>query len=176
MVSSGKAWREARENGIEFKFPDSGETAALRPIDVGLFVLTADIPDVLIKDILNIINNNPTKLALPPQEEIEQSKVWLKFLDDLTRFAFVNPKVVPDPQAENEISVEDVCYADKLQLFLLFSQPVRILKRFREYQNKPVAALVTPTNDGDQTKSDVGDQRVGQHDNRNARHVDGVAV
>lgn len=176
MVSSGKAWREAREQGIEFKFPDSGEIAALRPIDVGLFVLTADIPDVLVKDVLNIINNKPTQLQLPPQEEIEQSKSWLKFLDDLTIFAFVNPKVVSDPQTDNEISVEDVCYADKLQLFLLFSQPVRILRRFREYQNKPVAALVPTANDADQAEQVVGDKSVGKPDNRNARHVDRVAV
>lgn len=176
MATSGKEWREAREVGIEFTFPISGFTASIRPVEVDLFVMSHEIPDSIAGYIADIINAKPVKLEIPAQEQIEQSKKFLSFLNTLTRFAFVNPKVVDNPQDDNEISIEDVGYSDKLQLFFLFSRPARILRGFRQLQDKHVEAVVPPTNDGDKAEQVGGDQPVGKADNRNARHVDRVAV
>jgi hypothetical protein len=142
-VTSGKTWREAREKGIEIELI-SGNSVALRPIELDFFLRVGHVPSALASVLNDAINGKAYKLEVPEQERAEQSEEWIKFLNELVTFAFVNPKVVDAPQADDEISIDDVSYQDKLEVYGFFTRPARMLRSFRDKQTGNVA-VVAPT-------------------------------
>ncbi len=148
MATSGKEWRKAREEGVEITFP-SGRVAAIRPIEVDHFLLAGGhIPDFLTPIVLDMINGKGYMMELPLHEQLEKSKDFLMFLNELAKAAFVNPKVVDDPQADDEISIDDLTYGDKTIVYRFFSRPAEVLRRFRDSWAKSVAFVDAPQNDG----------------------------
>lgn len=148
MATSGKEWRKAREEGVEITFP-SGRVAAIRPIEVDHFLLTGGhIPDFLTPIVLDMINGKSYMMDMPLHEQLEKSKDFLTFLNELSKAAFVNPKVVDDPQADDEISVDDLTYGEKTIVYRFFSRPAEVLRRFRDSWAKSVAFVDVAQNDG----------------------------
>lgn len=175
MPTSGKQWRKAREEGVEIRLP-SGMTVALRPIEVDLFMRVGHIPDALAPTVNRLINGERLAFEVPALESLEQSKDWLLFLEELVTFAFVTPKVVNAPQGDDEISVEDVTYSDKLFVYRFFSYPAQVLEKFREEQSRHVAPLQFAADHGTAPIKGAGDKPVGRKTHRNAGRVDGLAV
>lgn len=147
MVTSGKEWRKAREEGIPFDFP-SGNKANLRPIEADFFVRVGRIPDVLAPLVNEMISGQDYEIKMPPMEELEKKKEWVEFLNELCTYAFVSPKVVAAPQAEDEISVDDLSYVDKYFVFTKFSLPAHRLRGFRQAQAESVAVVEPSANNG----------------------------
>ncbi len=148
MATSGKEWRKAREEGLPTVFP-SGMEANIRPVEVDFFLLAGKVPDILAPLVNQIIGGDRDyKIALPPSEQIEKHSEWVQFLRDLCTYAFIKPKVVDDPQGDDEISFEDIAFVDKYALFVKFANPAQRIKRFRQDQVEPVAALESTTSNG----------------------------
>ncbi len=147
MATSGKAWREARENGVEIKFP-SGFTASIRPIDVDFFVRVGRVPNVMAGMLADLLDGKHVKMDKPPLEKLEDRRDWLDFLNELVKYAFISPRIVDDPQADDEISIDDLAYGDKFIVYQLFAQPAEVLRRFRDAQSKFVAVVDDPKNNG----------------------------
>ncbi len=176
MVTSGKAWRQAREQGVELTFP-SGNTAAIRPIEVDFFVRVGHIPDGLAGTVSKLINGETVKIGdIPASEELEKSKEWLTFLNHLATFAFVNPKVVENPQADDEIAVDDLSYTDKVFLYQFFCRPAQILRSFRHAQTQSVASVGASGSNGAASQPVATDQPVGHAGDGDARSMDSHPV
>ena len=157
MATSGKAWRKAREEGIEVPLA-SGNVVALRPIEVVFFLKVGHIPDALAETVTKLIQGDTVKFEIPAAEREAQSKEWLTFLDELVRFAFVNPKVVENPQADDEIALADVSYFDKLTVYRFFCQPASFLRRFHDMQTQPLAGVAPATGNGQTGQPVLQDQ------------------
>lgn len=174
MANSAKEWREAREKGIEQVFP-SGLVAAIRPIEVDAFVVFGHIPDSMAHLVNRMINGEfiaPEELVAPSHEEIQKSEEWRKFLNELAIYAFVSPEVREVPENDNQISVWDVSYGDKVFLYHFFARPAGYLRSFRDFKAQPVEPVDAAANDGATSQQDPGDQPVGKSHHRTARHVD----
>lgn len=175
---SGKTWREAREQGVEVRLP-SGNEVRIRPMEVDFFILNGEIPDVLAPVINLMINAKPYSLPLGPGEEtteVEKWKKWVTFLNTLVTFALISPKVVENPQADDEISIDDIGYGDKMLVYQFFSRPAQILRGFREQQNKPLELMAAPGSNGQTVQPDTQDRSMGKSRHRTARHVDIAAT
>ena len=147
MATSGKEWRKAREEGIETLLP-SGATANLRPVEADFFLRVGHVPDALAPLINTIISGDSYKLEIPPVEQLEKGKEWIGFLNELCTYAFVAPKVVEAPQADDEISVDDICYLDKFAVYQKFSLPAHKLRTFRQAQAQSVATMESGASNG----------------------------
>ncbi len=175
-VTSGKAWRSAREEGIPIRFP-SGNVARIRPMETDFFVLHGKIPDDLSESVIKMMNGSPERPDIPVDKILDTMKdQWVPFLNQLCTYAFVNPKVVSDPQGDDEISVDDIAYTDKLVVYRLFSLPAQTLRKFREKQVGDVASVEPQSNDVPESQPDDEHQSVGEPTNGNARLLDGASI
>lgn len=151
MANSAEEWRKAREQGLPYQFP-SGLEADIRPVEIDFFILHEEIPDLLAPLINEIISGKPYKMDLPPMEELEKKTEWLKFLNDLCKFAFVNPQCVEKAAGEKlgatEITAADVPYVDKYALFLKFANPSSRIKSFRKEQTESLETVGASSGNG----------------------------
>src|SRR5882724_1379832 len=92
MSTSAEQWRKARKVGIEYEFP-SGNIARIRPIEVDFFFRIGHIPTPLVDVVIKIINGQTQSLTIPVSEQVEQTKEWTIFLNELCHYAFVSPSV-----------------------------------------------------------------------------------
>lgn len=158
MVTSGKNWRSPREDGVEIEFP-SGNVAKIRPLDIGAYIKIGYVPDILKPVVVKVVAEGSAPLELG--EEYENSVEWLKLLDALTEYAFIDPKVVQDPFEDNQISVEDVSFRDKVELFTFFGRPANELVAFRNGQKKLVSTVESQQEVGEIPIGDTTDQGMG---------------
>lgn len=156
MVTSASERRKVREQGVEIQFPEYGDWVAIRPMDETFFFKHGMIPDFLAPTINEMIGTGQAKMPT-----VEKNAEWLEWLDELVKWSFVNPKVVDAPQGDNEISIEDVGYADKVFLYGLFGRPANVLRAFRDAQRKPLAIVDASKNNGRKAEPVSADNTVG---------------
>lgn len=129
----------------------SGNVVRLRPVDMSVMMLEGRIPDLLsplaAKSLFLGIEEDDM-LNLEDAEAFEKVKEiapdMLKLYNIVTKAAFLEPRIVENPEGDDEISIEDVDAADKAAVFAYTSQGAAALKFFRDQQN----ADVEPTHDG----------------------------
>jgi len=155
-VTSAKERREKRDAGIELQFPEYGDVVAIRPLDEGFFLQAGMIPDFLAPVVQELIGTG--KVSLPTPEKNEK---WLAFLDMMVKYAYLHPKVVDQPQGDDEISIEDVGYIDKTFLYGFFGSPANILRAFRARQIESLATLDAAKNNGHFSKQVPESEPVG---------------
>lgn len=148
--TSGKEWRKARTEG-KLIWLMSQKAVRVRPIEVDYFLRVGHIPDFLAPVVNELITGGQAESELLPLEELEKKKEWFTFLDDLCCYAFVSPRVVDNPEADDEISLDDIAYVDKYFIYVLFSRPARLLRQFRQPQTQPVAHVASPADNGHAT-------------------------
>lgn len=166
MVTSATAWREVRNKGVEITLPQFGDVVAIRPMDVEFFVRTGRIPLFLTETVQKIIHGENYEMEIP--HDAEKTKEWLTWLNELVTFAFVSPKVVSDPRADDEISIDEISYEDKLFIYRFFGRPAATLRRFHTKQAEPVAALDAAKNNGTSPQPDAQYPTLVKPDARNA--------
>jgi hypothetical protein len=176
LATSAKTWRQAREEGVEIKLP-SGHMAAVRPIEADFFVMHGSIPDPLAATLNSILDGQTVKIGDITMEELERKKTeWLPFLNELASFALVEPICrnveAGTPLADNEISVWDLSYADKIALYRFFCQPADFLKTFRQFQIDRLAALDAAKDHGPTAVQNDPPALVGEPRDGNAGSVD----
>lgn len=162
-TTSAREWREKRKKGIEFELPEYQDIVLIRPMDAEFFFKLGGIPDFLAPTVRKIINGNDYSMPLPPEDQSQEDLVkWLAWLDELVTYALVSPKVVSDPQGDDQISIDEIGYIDKLRIYKFFGWPAQQLRRFREQQTNPVAVVDAPKNNGAAAKQVVARASVGQ--------------
>lgn len=179
MTTPAKVWREPREQGVEIQLL-SGNIAVLRPVDVAFFVRVGRIPSVFSGLINDLIEGKVGTTKSIPEEAKMHPQEWIGFLNQLVAAAFVHPRVVDVPlgdgsdrevsipQGDDEISIDDVSYEDKIYIYGLFTRPAHVLKRFREIQIQSLQSVQIAKGNGTKSVESAGDTAVGGIDNRPA--------
>lgn len=152
-VTPAAEWRVARQ-GVVKELP-SGRRVRLRPVDVSLLLLEGDIPDLLTPVVLTMfygvgdVKDNPVASVLGTTRD-----EW-PVINLICRVAFVEPRIVDEPQADDEIAIEDIDFLDRRATYVMVTQGLDALRRFRF---QPVADLEISADgeaDGDTPLGDV---------------------
>ena len=144
----GVEWRKPREEGFTLALP-SGNVARIRPVALDVLLRQGKVPDLLTpwvaKTIYDGVDTDELEKMLSVENLVEQSDEMLSLIDAICTAAFVEPRIVEDPEAEDEIAIADVDLADRGTVFSLAVLPARELRTFLDRQ----AAGVEPVSDGD---------------------------
>lgn len=141
LPTLGVQWRQPREQGF-LKVMPSGNKAYLRPITpAALMQHMGEIPDHLTPIVADMIFGGVTydKVrqmidSMTPeaaQDSLQRAAKSVEFANTLCKIAFVSPRVVDNPQAEDEIAPGDIDLADRFFVLTLTMQPVEVLRSFR---------------------------------------------
>lgn len=147
----GVEWRRPREQGFLKTMP-SGNKAFLRPVTpAALMAVMGEIPDHLSPIVADMIFGGITHAKVlqlvdtmgvdAAQDSLERAGKSVAFANTLCKIAFVNPKVVDNPQAEDEIAPGDIDLADRFFVLTLSMQDVEVLRNFRWESFADVEAL-----------------------------------
>lgn len=137
----GVQWRQPREQGFLKSLP-SGNKAYLRPVTpAALMEHMGEIPDHLTPIVADMIFGGITHAkvrqltdAMQPgeaQDSLQKASRSVAFANTLCKIAFVNPRVVDNPQAEDEIAPGDIDLSDRFFVLTLSMQPIEVLRNFR---------------------------------------------
>jgi len=144
----GVEWRKPREEGFTLALP-SGNVARIRPVALDVLLRQGAVPDLLTswvaKTIYEGVDTEELDRLLGAENLVEQSDEMLSLIDAICTAAFVEPRIVEDPQEDDEIAIEDVELGDRGAVFSLAVLPAQALRSFLERQ----AAGVEPVPDGD---------------------------
>ena len=110
-VTSGAQWRQARVFGELVPLP-SGNVARLRKLSLLGFMRKGKIPDPLSAVINEMVAGKRREAA-----DLDTFSDFADLLDLICREAFVEPKIVDDPQEDGEISIEDIDFQDRMAVF-----------------------------------------------------------
>lgn len=158
-ATAGSAWREPRQAGVPVQLP-SGNIARIRPVEPQALLKQGEIIDILTPlvakmlfqgadasaETIEAIIGNAMQPADDNPDELKETAAKLADLervcDIVCKAAFVDPRVVDDPQAENEIAPDDIELADKIQIFTLALRGAAALRHFRYEPNGNVEPVL----------------------------------
>lgn len=138
----GAAWRKPREEGYVVELP-SGNCARLRPVSLDVLIMQGQLPDLLTPIAAKMLWADTQTDAIADQ--LELAKGYTELVHYTVKASVLEPKIVDVPQADDEVSLEDIDFADKTAIFQLATQPSEVLRRFRRKQ----AGDVEPLSDGE---------------------------
>lgn len=152
--TSGAEWRRMQRAEYTITLP-SGNVATIRPLLLDRLIAQEQIPDVLtpwaaralwaVSDVQSIA------------EQVETARGFADLVGWVVKAAMVDPKVVDDPQADDEISLDDIHFRDKFKVFDLATEPAAWLKSFRDQQTQRLEALQHRNQDGQPAQSNITD-------------------
>jgi hypothetical protein len=142
-ITTGAEWRKTRENGVEVTLP-SGHTAALRNINLAALLVKGVIPDPLTGTVMELINGGKTAERMKPEQMLRATAA---LQEAVCKLAFVNPKVVDEPQTDNEIHIDDVAFIDQEFVLRLLQTPVEVLAKSQFLQEQ--SPTVEPVSEGE---------------------------
>lgn len=133
-VTPGAAFRAMREQGVVQTLP-SGRVVRMRTVTPDRLLRLGHIPDILTPFALGLLyGKDPDVEAvqfLQPREQAQEAIAMLDSIAVVCRAALVSPRVVDDPQAEDEIAIEDLTIDERGWVFRLALWPAEMLKSFR---------------------------------------------
>jgi hypothetical protein len=153
--TKGVDWRKPREEGFVLALP-SGNSARIRPVALDVLLRNGEIPDLLTPFVAQMVysgvDTDELDKLLSPEVLTEQSTEMLGLIDAVVTAAFVEPRIVAEPQADDEISIADVELADRGTVFSLAVLPANDLRRFLERQAASVESIQDGDGDGTETE------------------------
>lgn len=145
QTTSGKAWREAREEGLEITFP-SGHVARIRSITPAAFLRLGKMPDAMAKTIEDVLAgrlqaNEAGEAQLFKLDTLEDFQEYFSFLEFYARHCFVSPRIVDTPQSDEEITIDDLDQGDMEFLLQIIFLPAAALRAFRDEQARSLGVV-----------------------------------
>lgn len=135
QVANGAAWRKPREQGVEIWLPYGQQVVRIRTVRPDHLLAQGDIPDILSPLMLDMIygraNEKKTEAILLPKESVEEAMQLLETLRVVCTAALVEPRIVSEPLAEDEITIDELEYEDRRYIFRLVFLPTEVLSTFR---------------------------------------------
>lgn len=136
--TSGAAWRKPREQGEVVSLP-SGNVARLRPVALDQLMLSGKIPDLLTPIAAKSLWTETDTASIGDQ--VETAKGFAELVNLIVPAAIIEPRIVAEPAADDEISLADIDFSDKLAIFQLATGGSQTLRLFREQQERNVAII-----------------------------------
>lgn len=146
--TAGRDWRTLREEGWLQSLP-SGNVVRLRPVDLPTMLAHGKIPDLLTPIVGEMIFGKADK---PLEEKPEQAIELVELMTLVCTAAFLEPRIVDNPEADDEIHIEDVDFEDRGYVYTLVTQPTRVLYSFRRQQERDVDDLPDDETDAPATE------------------------
>lgn len=141
QVTSALEWRrlyEESKHGYVITL-SSGFVVRLRPVSMEGMLRRGEIPDLLTpmaaKTVFVEVDGHDLTQTMKSVEST------FNLLDFICGLAFLEPRIVDEPTADDEISVEYLHTNDKLEVFQLVTAPGWVMRTFRDQQSADVAAL-----------------------------------
>jgi hypothetical protein len=148
IVTQGKAMRAAREQGVVLELP-SGNVYRLRMTSAALLLKRGNLPNILTAFATEMLYDSDKAAEkynafLAPTDKSERALEVLASYEAVCKEMFLEPKVVDNPQADDEISIDNLSLADQTWCFWLAFQAVNDLKSFRTQQELDVERVAEP--------------------------------
>lgn len=135
-LTSGADFRRLRKEGFVRTLECSGRVVRLRPVNLFRMLQAGKIPDPLTSYVASRI------WAADAEEEtrsgVEQAIEWQEYLDLVAVASLMHPLIVDNPQADSEISIEDLLYDELMEIYRIARNPLEKVKPFREEQGGDV--------------------------------------
>jgi len=113
-ITNAKQWRAQQTRKIELELP-SGLTVVVRRPPLHMWISAGKVPESLVKAMLSQRNQQVTADAL--QMSPEQFKGLFTFMREVIVATVVEPRIVENATAEDEIAPEDVPLDDAMFIF-----------------------------------------------------------
>jgi hypothetical protein len=134
-VTKGSEWRRNREEGEIIQLPYSGKLVRMRTVRPDHLLKLGRIPDPLTKLVVDMVfGKTETKdidSFLEEQSSVEAAKDMLESLRVVCTAGIIEPKIVDNPVADDEIAIDDIELADRGYIFRLVFVPAEALSNFR---------------------------------------------
>lgn len=129
-------WRKPREVGFKIQLP-SGKVARIRPITSALLYKLGRVPDALTSFVMEGFDDAvEDPVAETSRIAQDNPEAWNTYVDGIVETAFVYPRIVENPSADDEISIEDVEDGDKEYVVSVVFTPASQLAIFLERQSQ----------------------------------------
>jgi hypothetical protein len=152
--TAGSAWRQPRTEGYVKQLP-SGNVARLRPVSPDQLLTTGEVPDILTPLVVRMLfegaDGSELSQLSDPSAVVQNAGATVQLFNTICRLAFVEPRIVADPQGDDEISINDVPLLDRGFVFQLVTQPAEVLRDFMFPESGTVAAVPDGEGDGEPT-------------------------
>lgn len=133
-VTPASEFRKMREQGVAQTLL-SGRKVRLRTVTPDRLLRTGKVPDILTPLVTRMLFEEVTNQELndfiAPREQAKESLEMVDAINVVCEAGLVYPRIVDDPQGEDEISIDDLSLADRGWIFKLVFQPAEVLSRFR---------------------------------------------
>ena len=129
--TSASEWRKAREVGEVVQLM-SGKWIRLRPVSLDRLIMSGKLPDLLTPVAARTLWIETDLETIGEQAELARS--YTELVNTIVPLAVMEPKIVENPQEDDEISLDDIEFRDKVAIFQLATQGAEMLKSFREGQ------------------------------------------
>lgn len=150
-ATSGAQWRKNREEGELVQLPYSGNIVRIRTVRPDSLLRLGKIPQVLSAFVLDLIydrgDDNQFENFLTTPEDQAEAIAMLESLRIVCTAGLIYPKIVEDPVADDEISIDDMDLGDRSFIFRLVFAPAEALQRFRPGSVSDVAVVANGVGD-----------------------------
>lgn len=147
LATSGVALRSLREKGVVLTFPSGNNYRVCLPGADGMLG-RGNMPNPLLSFVVDAFYNGPSQAKwdafLSPKDKEEDALALLASLKVVCEAMFMEPRVVDEPSAPDECSIDDVPMADRIWAFRLLFAPVNEVQPFRSESQTHVASVPEP--------------------------------
>lgn len=147
-ITSAAAWREPREKGFVVTL-QSGNTARIRPVALDIMIQDGSLPDLLSSLAAKALWTETDIAEIGKVDELAIGMAEL--FGQVCKAAFLNPRVVDlaegEELGEDEITLADIDFYDKTEVFQLAISPAQVLSKFCEKQARDVESPRTGDDD-----------------------------
>lgn len=144
LVTSGKAMRAGREQGAVLPFPSGNNYRVRIPGAAGL-LKRGNLPNPLMRFVVDAFYNGVTEdkyqAFLSPQESGDGARELVESLRAICEEMFMEPRVVAEPQGDDEATADDIPLMDRMWAFRLAFAPSEVLYPFRGEQAADVESV-----------------------------------
>ena len=141
-VTSAAEFRRVREQGEVITIPQTGRVVRMRVVKPAALLRLGTIPDPLSDLVIHILYGKVTHAEYESFFELKERKEQAVDLADSLRVvctaALIEPRIVDEPQADDEIHIDDLEDSEQRFIFDLAMLEATGLSRFRQRQASDV--------------------------------------
>lgn len=134
-LTPASEFRRISREGLVITLESSGRVVRLRSVQLMRMLNTGKIPDPLTPYVASMVYGGDEE---DERSTVEKAKDWQAYLDLVVTAALMHPKVVDNPQGDDEIAIEDLEYAELIEIHGWARNPLDAVRPFRGEQAQPV--------------------------------------
>jgi len=138
-------FRKGREVGEVVTLPSTNRKVRMRTVKMDRLLELGDIPDVLsnlvVESLYGEMTNEKYRQFFTLVERKEHALEMTRALKIVCTAALIEPKIVDDPQADDDISIDDLEYTERRVIFDLALLEASGLSRFRQRQEEDLESM-----------------------------------